>query len=1032
MEDKELEARLIYALTVDERRQSLLSCTSHKDNILLWRSITGRLSEVQFEEKLRIMGYTRSQYNNVIQNLEEIEDPHVIESLKQQVRESFWYHEIHAILTYWESTEYDLLKRPLRSDIALVNTIFVEWASHILSEKAKTLTQIIVDAGVIALIRQNFYNELMNVVIKTIVYEFNDRKADHAGRYTINNFIDECFGTCGDVIEFYLQYPVLLRRVVTKTRYLMDALINIFVNVDANFADIQQAIPALTSNKLTAVEWGVGDTHAKSTTVCVLSFGEFKVVYKPHNNDTQELYNRFLRWINMNSDLLPFYTTTDYYAKSFSVCQFIEQVPCTSTEEIDRFYVRMGQNLAVLFLLTGMDMHSENIIALGEHPVIIDHETLFNNLSFKGARDSRETVYGRMTHRVWESLINSGVLPMEVRGIDFGALVRRDPRKGVKRWALTYQDDETISFEFRDIYVPEDNNIPKLDDVPMEYMDYAAQIITGYNQTYLFFRDHKEQIWDLIQMFSEVKVRIILSATMHYAELYSYTSHPNYMVDMLMLDKLFENIWAGNGRDMVFYLHELKDAHNCDIPIFHTYPNSTSLFASDGIEMKDFFDRTSMACVEERMGNMDTEFGFEVAILKKALGTDNADESAYWATCTQRIDHAQVLAPFGVDEVIARINNEIEKRLMIVNDSVSWYELADGVLLTFANTDLNELSGLGLYLEQCKKAGILLSDGLEKALEAIGSMVLSRRFLTSLDVLSSTAGTMSCLGFLLHKYLDTRNFKYWEQIERRLEHLNTLVKEDFLEQLELNAELHVPSMIILLSRLYQIRPAFMTLNLLKKLGHFLIKQMYRFGLSDGGVGEKLVASALLTRVFPEQKDFASLYDFISSFVMMPTAWIESKFEQGDLNIGLEDGALQRLGSYLITAAKISGDNRYETCLIYILDCIDGRTPPLTDMLSTGVCADLNFLMDLYAYVPRRGLTQDETEREAVTDREDQCAQMIHSRVQYLAYGYSVNGSLRVKGAGVLPRLGLLDGTMGVGYSLLRSLDPGLESPLNLT
>jgi lantibiotic modifying enzyme len=577
-------------------------------------------------------------------------------------------------------------------------------------------------------------------------------------------------------------------------------------------------------------------------------------------------------------------------------------------------------------------------------------------------------------------------------------------------------DDETVSFEYRDVYVTDDNNVPKIGDDKADYMDYADQILTGFDRTLSFFKNNIDSLRSQIRSFSHVQVRILMNATMQYTELYSYTSHPNYMSDMLMLDKLFENLWTTReGEDTTFYLHELRDAHNCDVPIFHTYPDSTSLFASDGTEIKDYYTHTSLDLVENRLDNMEAEFEFEAIILRKTLGKHITDERAHSKASTQRLKFVGEPAepPLNPVELLLRINSDIEKRLKVVNNTVSWMELAENDFLEYGIPDYyNGSSGLGLYLEQCRKANIPLGDGLEKALAAINSMILRAEFAAAMDTLSAKSGFLSTIKLLLFKYLNTRDVAYWEQIELRIRHLDFYVNNDIPQQVETNTVLHVPSLILLIVRLYWVRPSAMMLSLIDKLGHLMIEQMYLHGLADNELGERIVASSLLKALFPAKEAFASLYDFISSFVLKPSVWNESGFEQGPVKIGMEDGALQRFGSYLVEAGKITGDMRYETCLKTILPLIDQRTPPLTDTLSSGVCADLDFLLNLYT-----------------VNREPEMSQRIHHRVRLLANGYSINGALRVKYGGILPKIGLFDGMTGIGYSLLRSLNLGLESPL---
>ena len=53
----------------------------------------------------------------------------------------------------------------------------------------------------------------------------------------------------------------------------------------------------------------------------------------------------------------------------------IENKSCNTKEEIERYYFRLGIHLFLGYALGATDLHGENIVAHGEHPVIIDMET---------------------------------------------------------------------------------------------------------------------------------------------------------------------------------------------------------------------------------------------------------------------------------------------------------------------------------------------------------------------------------------------------------------------------------------------------------------------------------------------------------------------------------------------------------------------------------------------------------------------------------------------------------------------------------
>ncbi len=58
--------------------------------------------------------------------------------------------------------------------------------------------------------------------------------------------------------------------------------------------------------------------------------------------------------------------------------EFVEAQACDTPEQVQRFYERQGGYLALLYFLEATDFHLENLIAAGEHPVLVDLEALFH------------------------------------------------------------------------------------------------------------------------------------------------------------------------------------------------------------------------------------------------------------------------------------------------------------------------------------------------------------------------------------------------------------------------------------------------------------------------------------------------------------------------------------------------------------------------------------------------------------------------------------------------------------------------------
>src|SRR5207247_8717689 len=85
---------------------------------------------------------------------------------------------------------------------------------------------------------------------------------------------------------------------------------------------------------------------------------------------------------------------------------------CTSVEQVSRFYERQGGYLALLYALEATDFHFENLIASGEHPVLVDLEALFHPRT--GGSDPGEPILELESHALEHSVLRVGLLPQRV------------------------------------------------------------------------------------------------------------------------------------------------------------------------------------------------------------------------------------------------------------------------------------------------------------------------------------------------------------------------------------------------------------------------------------------------------------------------------------------------------------------------------------------------------------------------------------------------------------------------------------------
>jgi lantibiotic modifying enzyme len=176
--------------------------------------------------------------------------------------------------------------------------------------------------------------------------------------------------------------------------------------------------------------------------------------------------------------------------------EFVAAQACKSEEEVRRFYERQGAYLALLYALEATDFHSENLIAAGEHPVLLDLEALFHPRVGGIDLTQAEQLAGNTMNY---SVLRVGLLPNRIWsndesvGIDLsglGSLPGQLSPRPFPRWEGSGTDEMRLTR--KRVEMPGGHNRPTLNGAEVNVLDYTDAILTGFNSVYgslLKYRD---------------------------------------------------------------------------------------------------------------------------------------------------------------------------------------------------------------------------------------------------------------------------------------------------------------------------------------------------------------------------------------------------------------------------------------------------------------------------------------------------------------------------------------------------------------
>ncbi len=454
---------------------------------------------------------------------------------------------------------------------------------------------------------------------KTIVLEMHVARvqgnlAGETPEERFQNFIEQLTQPA-KMLSLLEEYAVLARILVETIEHWVACQLELLERLCADWEQIQRVFqPGADPGVLIEIQQGAGDSHqgGHSVTILIWSSG-FRLVYKPRGLTLDLHFQELLSWLNSHGQQPPFRTITVIDKQTYGWSEFVPGHDCTSREELERFYQRQGGYLALLYAFEATDFHAENLIASGEHPILIDLEALFHpRFSWDASQiDPADEAMGHSVLRV-------GLLPQRIwtgdqtEGVDItglGGFAGQLTPTPVPTWKETGTDQMRIARERMALQLG--NNQPKLNGQEINILEYSDSIGTGFTATYrLLMKLRDELLMEIIPRFAHDEVRCLPRPTRAYGMLLVESFHPNVLRDALDRDRFFDHLWVGIEQQP--YLSRIIAAERADlltgdIPFFTTRSDSCDLFTSRKEIIADFFDEPALDVARKRIQQLDEQ-----------------------------------------------------------------------------------------------------------------------------------------------------------------------------------------------------------------------------------------------------------------------------------------------------------------------------------------------------------------------------------------------------------------------------------------
>lgn len=321
--------------------------------------------------------------------------------------------------------------------------------------------------------------------------------------------------------------------------------------------------------------------HGRTTQIVTLSCGR-KLVYKPRDMRLESSFYDFARQLGFDALYKPTYVLSE----SYGWMEFVSTESCISEKQVRGFYVEAGMLLSLMYALEAEDIHAENLIAHGQHPVIVDLEMLFHrNADSVDVEDVDMSQMRPAIHNVLKSFLLP-VSPETNRKESIAAITTLTPQE--TDYAL--------------------HNIPKLDGTYVPVTEYIKPFVSGFKDGYkkiLLYKKEGLNKFEALSAFSGCTARYVCRKTVSYQRVIKALYHPDIQSGRRKPDFIFAHMLKACTPKMMKRVEvECRSMLQGDVPRFTHQVEQKQLVLDGRVVSSDYFDFSAMDEVVSHMNGL--------------------------------------------------------------------------------------------------------------------------------------------------------------------------------------------------------------------------------------------------------------------------------------------------------------------------------------------------------------------------------------------------------------------------------------------
>ena len=373
------------------------------------------------------------------------------------------------------------------------------------------------------------------------------------------------------VAELERPYPVLTRLLDTAVADRLRLLGEVLAAASADRGALE-ALGLAPDGPLTAISVSSGDAHNGGRRVAVWRTAAGALVHKPRTLELDDALASAAELLTPHlEDGCALRLPRMLSRAGHGWQEHVSAASMTTLDEVRRHRYRMGAFLALFASLGSTDLHHENVIAAGEHPMFVDLETVLQHLPEPGP-DGPDGPVGSLS----SPLLATMLLPLRVAGtpldVDMSGIGTVSAQTShLLSYSMLDRATDAMRFERTSFEVRHGDNLARLGGVALPATSGEEDLVLGFTDALAGIRAERDR---LLQVFAcpALSVRQVVRPTNVYARFLAASTHPRYLSDPAERTRLLSSMAAvttvAEPARQAFAALELAALERHDVPWF--------------------------------------------------------------------------------------------------------------------------------------------------------------------------------------------------------------------------------------------------------------------------------------------------------------------------------------------------------------------------------------------------------------------------------------------------------------------------------